>query len=60
MAIGWVFSIYAIQNGNILITVSILATVSLWVIIFEVIGYRKKPEGTTIIASIIAIGIFGL
>lgn len=61
MAIGWVFSIYAIQNGNILITVSILATVSLWVILFEVIGYRKKPEGATIIASIIAIvGVLGL
>lgn len=61
MAIGWVFSIYAIQNGNILITVSILATVSLWVILFEFIGYRKKPEGATIIASIIAIvGVLGL
>lgn len=61
MAIGWVFSIYAIQNGNVLIAQSILATVSLWVILFEVIGHRRKPELATMIASTIAIaGVLGL
>ena len=54
MAIGWVTSIYAIQNGSVVVAQSILATVSLWVILFEVIANRKAPERSTIGAALVA------
>lgn len=54
MAIGWVTSIYAIQNGSVVVAQSILATVSLWVILFEVIAQRKAPERSTIGAALVA------
>jgi hypothetical protein len=35
--------------------VSILATVSLWVLVFESIASRSLPERSTIIAAVIAV-----
>jgi len=54
MAIGWITSIYAIQNGSVIVAQSILSTVSLWVILFEVIAQRKAPERSTIGAALVA------
>jgi len=54
MAIGWITSIYAIQNGSVIVAQSILSTTSLWVILFEVIAQRKAPERSTIGAALVA------
>jgi len=61
MSIGWVTYIYAIQNGNVLVIQSIMVTVSLWVIAFEVISQRKRPEKSTLAAVALAVvGVIAL
>jgi len=61
ISVGSVASVYALQGGEIILMVSILATVSLWVLVFESIASRRIPERSTIIAAVIAVvGIVSL
>ena len=61
ISVGSVASVYALQGGEIFLMVSILATVSLWVLVFESIASRRIPERSTIIAAVIAVvGIVSL
>ena len=55
VSVGSVASVYALQGGEIILMVSILATVSLWVLLFESVTSRKIPERSTIIAALIAV-----
>jgi hypothetical protein len=59
--VGSIASVYALQGGEIILMVSILATVSLWVLLFESLSYKSIPDRSTIIAAVIAIvGIVSL
>jgi len=61
MSIGWVTSIYALQGGDIVLIVSILATVTLWVLIFESVAAKKLPERSNLVAGFIAfLGVVSL
>jgi drug/metabolite transporter (DMT)-like permease len=61
IAVGSIASVYAIQGGEIILMVSILATVSLWVLLFESFSYKSIPDRSTIIAAVIAVvGIVSL
>ena len=61
ISVGSVASVYALQGGEIILMISILATVSLWVLIFESIASKRIPERSTIIAALIAVlGIISL
>lgn len=61
IAVGSIASVYAIQGGEIILMVSILATVSLWVLLFESFSYKSIPDRSTIIAAVIAVvGIISL
>jgi hypothetical protein len=61
ISVGSVASVYALQGGEIILMISILATVSLWVLVFESIASRSIPERSTIIAALIAVlGIISL
>jgi len=61
ISVGSIASVYALQGGEIILMVSILATVSLWVLLFESIASRRIPERSTIIAAVIAVvGIVSL
>jgi hypothetical protein len=61
VSVGSVASVYALQGGEIILMVSILATVSLWVLLFESLSYKSIPDRSTIIAAVIAIvGIVSL
>ena len=61
IAVGSIASIYAIQGGEIILMVSILATVSLWVLLFESFSHKSIPDRSTIIAAVIAVvGIISL
>ena len=55
ISVGSVASVYALQGGEIILMISILATVSLWVLLFESISSRSIPERSTIIAAVIAV-----
>jgi len=55
ISVGSVASVYALQGGEIILMISILATVSLWVLLFESIPSRSIPERSTIIAAVIAV-----
>lgn len=55
ISVGSVASVYALQGGEIVLMISILATVSLWVLLFESIASRSIPERSTIIAAVIAV-----
>jgi drug/metabolite transporter (DMT)-like permease len=55
ISVGSVASVYALQGGEIILMISILATVSLWVLLFESIASRSIPERSTIIAAVIAV-----
>jgi drug/metabolite transporter (DMT)-like permease len=55
VSVGSVASVYALQGGEIILMVSILATVSLWVLLFESVTSRKIPQRSTIIAALIAV-----
>jgi drug/metabolite transporter (DMT)-like permease len=58
ISVGSIASVYA---GEIILMVSILATVSLWVLLFESLSYKSIPDRSTIIAAVIAIvGIVSL
>lgn len=61
ISVGSIASVYALQGGEIILMVSILATVSLWVLLFESIASRSIPDRSTIIAAVIAVlGIISL
>jgi len=61
ISVGSVASVYALQGGEIILMISILATVSLWVLVFESIASKRIPERSTIIAAVIAVvGIVSL
>lgn len=61
ISVGSVASVYALQGGEIILMISILATVSLWVLLFESISTRSIPDRATIIAAMIAVaGIVSL
>jgi drug/metabolite transporter (DMT)-like permease len=55
ISVGSVASVYALQGGEIILMISILATVSLWVLLFESIASRSIPERSTIVAAVIAV-----
>ena len=55
ISVGSVASVYALQGGEIILMISILATVSLWVLLFESISSKSIPERSTIIAALIAV-----
>ena len=61
MSLGWLASIYAIRQGSPLVAQSVMATIPLWVILIEVIAYRKKPSRPGVFSALaIAIGIYVL
>jgi drug/metabolite transporter (DMT)-like permease len=61
ISVGSIASVYALQGGEIILMVSILATVSLWVLVFESIASKSAPDRSTIIAAVIAVvGIVSL
>jgi drug/metabolite transporter (DMT)-like permease len=61
ISVGSIASVYALQGGEIILMVSILATVSLWVLFFESIASKSAPDRSTIIAAVIAVvGIVSL
>ena len=61
MSMGWLASIYAIREGSPVVAQSVMATIPLWVILIEVIAYRKRPARAVIFSAIaIAIGIYAL
>ena len=61
ISVGSIASVYALQGGEIILMVSILATVSLWVLLFESIASKSAPDRSTIIAAVIAVmGIVSL
>jgi hypothetical protein len=61
ISVGSIASVYALQGGEIILMVSILATVSLWVLLFESISSKSIPDRSTIIAAVIAVvGIVSL
>ena len=61
MAIGWMTSITAIQNGSPLVVQTFLATIPITVILIETVAYRRKPERAIIISAIFtALGIAAL
>lgn len=61
ISVGSIASVYALQGREIILMVSILATVSLWVLLFESIASRSIPDRSTIIAAVIAVlGIISL
>ena len=61
MSMGWLASIYAIREGSPVVAQSVMATIPLWVILIEVIVYRKQPARAVVFSAIaIAIGIYTL
>lgn len=54
MAIGWMTSITAIQNGSPLVVQTFLATIPITVILIETVAYRKRPDNAVIISAILA------
>jgi drug/metabolite transporter (DMT)-like permease len=61
MSMGWLASIYAIREGSPVVAQSVMATIPLWVILIEVIIYRKQPARAVVFSAIaIAIGIYAL
>lgn len=61
ISVGSIASVYALQGGEIILMVSILATVTLWVLLFESIASKSIPDRSTIIAAVIAVaGIVSL
>ena len=55
ISVGSVASVFALQGGEIILMISILATVSLWVLVFESIASKSIPHRSTIIAALIAV-----
>ena len=61
MAIGWMTSITAIQQGSPLLVQTFLATIPITVILIETVAYRKMPEKVVIVSAICTvIGIAAL
>jgi len=61
MAIGWMTSITAIQNGSPLVVQTFLSTIPIMVILIETVAYRKRPDGNVIISAVFtAFGIAAL
>ena len=61
MSMGWLASIYAIREGSPVVAQSVMATIPLWVILIEVIVYRKQPARAVVFSAIaISIGIYAL
>jgi len=61
MSMGWLASIYAIREGSPVVAQSVMATIPLWVILIEVIVYRKQPARAVVFSAIaIAVGIYAL
>ena len=61
MSMGWLASIYAIREGSPIVAQSVMATIPLWVILIEVIVYRKQPARAVVFSAIaIAVGIYAL
>ena len=61
MSVGWLASIYAIRQGSPVVVQSVMATIPLWVILIEVIAYKKWPSRPVVFSAIaIAIGIYVL
>jgi drug/metabolite transporter (DMT)-like permease len=61
MAIGWMTSITAIQNGSPLVVQTFLATIPITVILIETVAYKKRPDRAVIISAVLtALGIAAL
>lgn len=61
MAIGWMTSITAIQQGSPLVVQTFLATIPITVILIETVAYRKRPDRAVILSAILtAAGIAAL
>ena len=61
MAIGWMTSITAIQQGSPLVVQTFLATIPVTVILIETVAYKKSPDKSVIISAIFtAFGITAL
>lgn len=61
MAVGWMTSITAIQNGSPLVVQTFLATIPVIVILIETVAYRKRPDRAVVIsAALTACGITAL
>lgn len=61
MAIGWMTSITAIQNGSPLVVQTFLATIPITVILIETAAYRKRPDRAVVISAVLtACGIAAL
>ena len=61
MAIGWMTSITAIQNGSPLVVQTFLATIPITVILIETVAYKKRPDRSVIISAVLtALGIAAL
>ncbi|MEY2797894.1 MAG: hypothetical protein RIS22_160 [Actinomycetota bacterium] len=61
MAIGWMTSITAIQNGSPLVVQTFLATIPITVILIETVAYRKRPDRAVVISAVLtACGIAAL
>ena len=53
MAIGWMTSITAIQNGSPLVVQTFLATIPITVILIETVAYRKRPDRAVVISAVL-------
>ncbi|MDA2962139.1 MAG: hypothetical protein O3A27_00040 [Actinomycetota bacterium] len=61
MAIGWMTSITAIQQGSPLLVQTFLAIIPIIVLLIETVAYRKMPEKVVIVSAICTvIGIAAL
>lgn len=61
MAVGWMTSITAIQNGSPLVVQTFLATIPVIVILIETVAYRKRPDRAVVMsAALTACGITAL
>lgn len=61
MAIGWMTSITAIQQGSPLVVQTFLATIPITVILIETLAYKKRPDRAVVVsAALAACGIAAL
>lgn len=59
VSLGWIFSIYALQQGRPVVVQSIMATTPVWVVLIEIIAYRRGPSQSLIVYSLaVIIGIY--
>ncbi|NDA79725.1 MAG: hypothetical protein EBX92_01055 [Actinobacteria bacterium] len=55
MAVGWMTSITAIQQGSPLVVQTFLAAIPLVVLLIETIAYRKSPDSAVVLSAILTV-----